>query len=152
MKVILRKEAELKGLTRYFTGKSCKYGHISERHTRNGQCLECHKKRKKIYRKTERAIETSNKWRKENQYKRTAYQTKRETVKRKQMPIWADLNKIERVYLEASIRRKETGIKYVVDHIIPLQGKLVSGLHVENNLQILTDKENCEKGSNFILV
>lgn len=41
--IILRREAIASGLSRYFTGKPCKHGHVSERGTSRGQCLECHR-------------------------------------------------------------------------------------------------------------
>lgn len=39
--------------------------------------------------------------------------------------------------------------KFVVDHIIPLRGKNVSGLHIHTNLQIITDLDNSSKGNKY---
>lgn len=53
--IITRKEAKSKNLIRYFTGKECKYGHISERMVTSGRCCECDKILQKTdaYRKKE---------------------------------------------------------------------------------------------------
>lgn len=57
-------------------------------------------------------------------------------------PKWANLEKIREIY-----QNRKKG--YHVDHIIPLQGENVSGLHVENNLQYLTTKQNLSKGNKY---
>lgn len=41
LQIIPRKIAKERGLKRYFTGKPCKHGHIAERSTANGVCIEC---------------------------------------------------------------------------------------------------------------
>ncbi|MEQ6358083.1 hypothetical protein ABNX05_26230, partial [Lysinibacillus sp. M3] len=57
------------------------------------------------------------------------------------------LDKIEWFYQEAKRLFKDTGVAHHVDHIVPLQGKYVSGLHVPWNLQILTALEISKKSN-----
>ena len=65
-------------------------------------------------------------------------------------PDWADRSAIAAVYGECTRLNAQAGkIAYHVDHIIPLQGKRVSGLHVAGNLQILPAKENFAKNNKF---
>lgn len=65
------------------------------------------------------------------------------------MPSWADKTAIKELYIKARQFTAETGIKHEVDHIIPSNHPLVCGLHVETNLQILTEFENITKSNNF---
>jgi hypothetical protein len=48
--IVTRAEAKASGSTRYFTGKPCKYGHLAERTTINGECAECYRAKKRKYR------------------------------------------------------------------------------------------------------
>jgi hypothetical protein len=61
----------------------------------------------------------------------------------KRMPLWADETKMRSVYVKAMLQDGH------VDHIVPLQGGTVSGLHVHNNLQVLSARDNCSKGAKF---
>ena len=70
----------------------------------------------------------------------------------KATPKWVDKNAlkdIESFYICSQMFSMYTGQKYHVDHIIPLRGKKVSGLHVPNNLQVIPAKENLAKGNSF---
>lgn len=71
----------------------------------------------------------------------------RRALKKRATPPWADMNKIKRVYRRAAELSEETGIPHHVDHIIPLQNAMVCGLHVENNLQIITAEQNRRKSN-----
>ncbi len=64
-------------------------------------------------------------------------------------PKWADRKKMNAIYREARQLEKSDGIKRHVDHIVPLVHPLVSGLHCEFNLRILTAAENMIKHNKF---
>lgn len=65
----------------------------------------------------------------------------------KATPVWADAFLIEEHYHLAQLRTEATGIAWHVDHIVPLRGANVSGLHVEHNLQVIPAQMNLAKGN-----
>lgn len=67
----------------------------------------------------------------------------------KATPKWADRTAIQRIYSECLSASKRTGIRHEVDHIVPLNGRLVSGLHVHWNLQVIPASENRFKSNKF---
>ena len=83
-------------------------------------------------------------------YKANA-EMRRHALKLKSCPKWADLEAIAAVYVNAA-KLREAGEDVQVDHIIPLRGEAVCGLHVESNLQIISSRENQSKGNRFSLV
>ncbi len=169
------KEARAIGALRYFTGVACKRGHFSERYSDGGHCVQCDKERVKP--KEQRATATKNYYERHKEKCMTATKAwkaksgmayeytkrarkknpgltqfanaKRHAAKMKRTPGWLNSGhwfEIECVYKYCSALRG-IGLKYEVDHIIPLQGKSVSGLHAPWNLQILTESENASKGN-----
>jgi aconitase A len=100
----------------------------------------------------EKIKEQKRKWREKNPEKRNASAAKRRSSKLQRTPDWVsedDFFMIKESYSLAKLREKTTGIKWHVDHIIPLQGKTVSGLHVPNNLQVIPEAANCSKHNNW---
>lgn len=90
------------------------------------------------------------KYSKENRNIKNTLEAKRRSNKLIRTPKWASLEKIKSYYNVCAFFNEVNGYtKYHVDHIIPLQGKLVSGLHVENNLQVILAEDNIKKGNRY---
>lgn len=78
----------------------------------------------------------------ENREKYAARNAKYRSAKLSRTPKWANMHTIDLFYSNCPKGNH-------VDHIIPLQGEKVSGLHVENNLQYLTAYDNLSKGNKY---
>ena len=71
---------------------------------------------------------------------------------RRATPPWLTKEHREEMKLKRDIARrltKTTGILHVVDHIVPLQGENICGLHVPWNMQVITAEENSKKSNKF---
>ncbi len=66
-------------------------------------------------------------------------------------PGWACIDAISVIYADSRWLTKVTGIKFSVDHEYPMFGELISGLHVENNLRIITGRANSKKHNKFAI-
>lgn len=84
-----------------------------------------------------------------NRGKVNAKVNRRRSRKLMATPIYTNDFFIEEIYDLASRRTNTFNIPFVVDHIIPLQGKNVSGFNIETNLQILSVGDNCKKSNKF---
>ena len=180
-------DAKALGLSMYFTGKPCRYGHVTARYASSAECVFCRqikntnvelKKKQKVANeknKESRKQKSIERYQRNIEFERIRYQSKwinnkekmtartknweqRNSEKRlaiakannalrkhkikEQSPKWANKQKIQEMYMNCPKG-------YHVDHIIPLKGKTVSGLHVETNLQYLTASENCKKHNKF---
>lgn len=77
--------------------------------------------------------------------------TERLKVVATQTPAWANREAIAAIYREAAVVQRRTGVPQHVDHVVPLRGTLVCGLHVEHNLRVITRVENCRKGNSHLM-
>jgi hypothetical protein len=97
--------------------------------------------------------EINRQWRKNNPEKAKLNYVRCRYRRYRAIPSWLSdeqQQQINNIYKECKEITMQTGVQHHVDHIIPIHGKTVSGLHVPENLQILTASENCSKKNSFV--
>lgn len=108
------------------------------------------RERKSYERNRESARKKNERWRKKNPAKINMYAAERRKSVAERTPPWLTpehLDEIYSFYVEAARLQFETGIVHHVDHIVPLRGRIVCGLHVPWNLQVLTRIDNLKKSN-----
>lgn len=96
-------------------------------------------------------LEKFRDWSAKNPGKTAALRAQRRAEIARATPPWADRFAIHAKYKECAKVTKATGVPHHVDHIVPLRGKLVCGLHVANNLQVIPAAINMSKSNKFSL-
>ena len=97
--------------------------------------------------------EAKKQWKKNNPAKVRANTVKRRAALMQRVPKWLGKEEhwlVEQAYELAALRTKMFGFSWHVDHVLPLQGTKVSGLHVAENLQVIPGIENVRKANKFM--
>jgi hypothetical protein len=94
----------------------------------------------------ERMQALRDKWNAENRDRKAAHRAARRARLAQALPAWADRWMIAEAYHLARLRTRLFGFPWEVDHIVPLAGKTVCGLHVESNLRVVPLTINRAKG------
>lgn len=109
----------------------------------NRQSYQKHRKKR-----IKRVIAREKQRKKEDPAWRTAWGAWKTNKARGRVPAWVDFN-ADILPIYRQLYEEHDPRVYVVDHIVPINGVLVCGLHVKENLQILTKKENGAKGNEW---
>jgi hypothetical protein len=151
---------EVKPLEGFYSHKAGKFG-------KRASCKVCYKRqietwklenkeKVKVYTLTwreankDRYNQSHANWSSFNRDKRNAKEGYRRAYKLQATPNWlteSQLQEIKQIYALAKECEMLTGDKYHVDHILPLKGKDVCGLHVPWNLQVLPADVNLKKSN-----
>lgn len=103
--------------------------------------------RNSYWKNREKRIAKSRRWNVENKEAFAAREAARRSAQKSATPSWADWGAIEAVYMAAAEQTQATGTLHHVDHIVPLKSKVVCGLHVPWNLQVLPAFDNQSKSN-----
>lgn len=174
MEKVSRKQALSLGLSRYFTGKPCLRGHVDFRAADKGMCCTCIRElaAKRYAANPAKAAEASARWRaknpgyaersrerinmnsrayrERNREKCAALRANSRARRLQAVPGWfgeLDEFAISEAHALAALRNAATGERWEVDHVYPIAGRRVCGLHVAGNIQVVPLAYNRRKSN-----
>lgn len=159
------------GLRYYYADETCPHGHppIRRAGSKMSSCVTCHRIEKDRHRieNSERIAEANRqkraenpdhyrsmekKWRARNRAKVKAKKMRRIAALERATPTWLTdehWDQMNTTYEERDRISAETGVQHHVDHIVPLRGENVCGLHVPWNLRVIPAEHNARKGNKW---
>lgn len=143
------------GLVKYVDDVPCARGHVGERYSAGRACVQCCKENSKKYRSINgaEAQHRVRQFKKRHPDRSNANTAKRRAAKIMATPKWLDKNlfaEIRQFYHQSKLIEELTGVPHHVDHIVPLNVKNVSGLHVPWNLRVIPRDENLRKSNTLM--
>lgn len=146
------KQSELEGMKRYDRENSEKIARIKSDWARDNRD-KVRATNAAYYSKEKETVSARCKsYRQNNNERYNSLAAKRRAQKGNATPSWLTPEhhgQMLKFYEEAARLTRETGVIHHVDHIVPLQGRNICGLHVPWNLRVITMAENCSKGNRF---
>lgn len=131
-----RSQAKAEGKTRYFGPVCSKHPELNgERMVSNFACVAC--KNQKRHRQAKAKYHNDDEYKERYRFYAANYRA----AQKQRTPPWANKNAIKEIY------RLAKKLNMTVDHYYPLCGETVSGLHVETNLRLISQKENDMKSN-----
>lgn len=96
-----------------------------------------------------RARDRKTCWLKENPDINRANSSARRALQRNAVPSWVDSRAVQLIYSKAIEMSGLLNVRLTVDHVVPIKSPYVCGLHVQDNLQLLSFSDNAAKGNRF---
>jgi hypothetical protein len=126
-----------------------KYNEINRRQYERYRDAVLARQREYYQRVKERKAKYARQYFEANRADYTRRVAKRRAVARQAEPLWANAALIKLLYATRQYLTEQTGELWHIDHVVPLQGRNVCGLHVHFNLRVVPAKVNLAKGNKF---